>query len=470
MKKRKSIFIVAAILLVVVLAVVLLAGKGGRSSKAGAGFQTDEVKIGELTALVGTTGFVKANQTAVLNWQTTGRVAKVNAMVGDRVEKEYILAELDENTLPQNVILVKAELVTARRTLDDLLNSDTNRAKAYQALVQAQKALDDALEKRESKQYSRADVDTLDVARANLVIAEDEVTKAERYYDQYDGLPDDNPLKALALSQLANTRQSRDRSLANLNWLLGRPDPQEVSEADANVEVARANLADAERAWARVKDGPNPDDVAGAQARITALEATLGLANIQAPFSGTVTERQNDPGDEVAPGTFAFRIDDLSKLLVEVEIPEVDIAQVKTGYPAKLTFDAIKNAEYKGIVVEVARVGTPAQGVVNFQVIIELTDPGEEIRPGMTSAVNIVVNQVKDALLVPNRAIRLREGRHFIYLLREEKQVEIEVQLGATSDTMSQIIGGNVNAGDIVILNPVITPQPGHPGFVMQNE
>src|SRR5690606_4543795 len=145
---------------------------------------------------------------------------------------------------------------------------------------------------------------------------------------------------------------------------------------------------------------------------------TLKLARLEAPFNGTVTEVRSKVGDQVTPGTVSFRIDDLSRLLVDVQVPEVDINRIQVGQSARLTFDAIPGQEYMGKVVEVGRVGTPVGGVVNFTVTLELSNADEQVKPGMTAAVTILVQQLEDVLLVPNRAVRLREGQRVVYVLR----------------------------------------------------
>jgi HlyD family secretion protein len=257
--------------------------------------------------------------------------------------------------------------------------------------------------------------------------------------------------------------RTRDRQLANLNWLLGRPDALEVAEADARVMLAEANLKDAQREWARLQNGPDPDDIAAAEARIAAIEATLGQIDLEAPFSGTVTDVSNKAGDQVSPASPAFRIDDLSRLLVDVQITEVDINRIRVGQPAMMTFDAITNREYSGKVVEVARVGIPSQGLVNFQVTIELDNADGAVRPGMTAAVNIITDLVENVLLVPNRAVRLREGQRVVYVLRNGVPVMTEIQLGLTSDVQSELVSGDVKEGDLLVLNPPVQFQPGGP-------
>jgi HlyD family secretion protein len=424
-------------------------------------FQTVQVDRGNLTASIGGTGIVKANQTTLLTWQLTGRVADVQAAVGDPIEAGQVLAVLDEKTLPQSVILARADLVTARRNLDQLLNSEVARAQANQNLVLAQKEYDDALTKRESKNYSRATTATIDEARAALVVAEEGVKRATELYDRVDDRPEDDAVRAEAFSQVAGARRNRDRALANLNWMLGRPDDLELAEADARVQLAEATLNDAQREWDRLQNGADPDDVEAARARIAALEATIDQLMIEAPFGGTITEVSIKPGDQVAPGSPAFRLDDLSRLLVDVQITEVDINRIRVGQPAVMSFDAILDKDYAGSVIEVARVGIANQGVVNFTITIELEDFDGAVRPGMTAAVNIITDTLNDVVLVPNRAVRLRDGQRVVYVLRNGVPEIVEIELGLTSDTLSELVGGDVSVGDLLVLNPPVQFQPG---------
>jgi len=420
-------------------------------------FQTEPIQRGNLTASVGATGSVRANQSALLTWQTSGQIGKITVAVGDTVTAGQVLAELEKSSLAQNIILAEADLVAARRNLEELLNSDLARAQAQLALVQAQKNLEDTQKRRQSKDYARASQATIDEARANYILAQNEYEKQKEIYEGFASLPEDDPRRALALSNLANAQRARDRALANLNYLLGKPNDLEVAEADANVALAEARLKDAQREWERLKNGPDPRDIQAAQARIAALEATLKLARLEAPFTGVITEVRSKVGDQVAPGTVSFRLDDLSRLLVEVQVPEVDINRIQVGQSAKLTFDAIPGKEYAAKVVEVGRVGTLVSGVVNFNVTLELNDADEQVKPGMTAAVTILVQQLEDVLLVPNRAVRLREGQRVVYVLRNGLPTPVPIRLGATSETYSQVLEGDLREGDLVILNPPTT-------------
>jgi HlyD family secretion protein len=257
-----------------------------------------------------------------------------------------------------------------------------------------------------------------------------------------------------------------DTAQANLDWYQGKWNSTEVAINAANLAVAQANYDDALREWNRLKDGPDPEDVQAAQARVDAAKATLGMASLTAPFNGTVTEVNSLVGDQVGMGTASFRIDDLSSLLVDVEIPEIDINQIKVGQKVTVTFDAIQGKTYNGEVMEVARAGDVVQGVVNFNVTLKLLDADEQVLPGMTAAVNIIVQQLTDVLLVPSRAIRMSDSKMVVYLLENNQAVPVEISVGASSDTYSEVLSGNVKVGDLIILNPPTEIQPRGANFL----
>lgn len=453
--KRRNIIIIAAVVLVVAIGAVLITQANARQNQNSL-YQTAVISKGDLTAFVGATGRVRPNQSTQISWQTSGRVESIQVEIGDLVESGQILANLSDASLSQSIILSEADLVTARRSLEDLKTSEVARANAQLALVKAQDALDDAQKSRNRKDYTRSSQENLDIARSNYIISEDGVRKAQELYDKFSGLSEENAMRAEAFSQLAVAKQNRDRALANLNWLLGRPDSQEVALADANLEVARANLASAEREWERLKNGPDPEDISAAEARVKALESTISQARLEAPFAGTITESVSLVGDQVNPGTKSFRLDDLSHLLVDVEVPEVDINRIREGFPAQITFDAILGKEYLGIVKKVGKVGTTGSGVVNFIVTVEIQNADSDVRPGMTAAVNVIVTQLEGVLLIPNRAVRLVDGQRTVFLLKNGQQTSTPIELGASSDQFSEILSGDVKEGDQIILNPVI--------------
>ena len=220
------------------------------------------------------------------------------------------------------------------------------------------------------------------------------------------------------------------------------------------VAVAEAQVGDAQREWERLSQGPDPAEVAAAEARVAAALASLEAAQIIAPFDGTVTSIEMREGDLVSPGSPAIGLANLSSLLIDVSVSEVDINRITVGQEASLVFDAMPELTYTGLVTQVSLVGVVEQGVVNFKVTLELVDADEMVRPGMTAAVNLVVSEIEDVLLVPNRAVRLREGERVVYVLRNGQPVPVTVRLGSSSDLYSQVLEGDLEEGDEVLLNP----------------
>ena len=425
--KHYKIFVPVAVVLVILLVILISRGAGKSSNSQ---FQTIKIENGDLTATVGATGTVRANQTALLTWQTAGTVEQVKVRVGDTVQAGDVLASLQKTSLPQNVILADADLVSAQRDLDNLLKSETAMEKAHLALFDAQDAYDNAKEYRNSLNG-----------------------KITRYR-----------IKVIIVYTVRGTRR-----VPKLYSRRVDPDQETIDKGDAKLALATAQLEDAQREWDRLKNGPDPDDVAAAQARVDANQATINMGRLIAPFAGSVTEAHPMPGDQVSVGTPGFRIDNLSRQLVDVQVSEVDINSIQAGQPVTLTFDAILGQEYHGKVTEVGQVGNTVEGVVNFIVTVELTDADEMVKPGMTVAVNIVFKQLQDVLLVPNRAVRLMDGKRVVYVLQNGRPVEVEIRLGASSDTMSVVADGDLKEGDLIILNPPATFQTNqHPTFIQR--
>ncbi len=413
---KRTWIIVAVAAVVLVLVVVVLNGRA--RSSANTQYETQPAQRGELVAQVGATGSVRAVQSAILNWQTSGTVESVNVKAGDVVRKGDVLAALTNTSLPGTVIKAEADLIAAQKAMDDLLHSDTNRANAWITLRSAQDAYD----------------------------------KANDYRNSLNGV--------IWLSRVTTTF-FRGRAVPVAHSYRGYADPDTIAKADADLALKKAQLDDAQRAYDELKNGPSQNDLASAQAQIDAAQATVNTASIISPISGTVTQAQPLPGDQVNMSQVAFRVDDLTSLLVDVQVSEIDINNVSLNQPATLTLDAIPNQTYHGEVVEVSQAGDSSSGAVNFTVTVQLTDADAAVKPGMTVAVNIITKQIKDQLLVPNRAVRAVDGQRVVYILENGQPHQVNITLGASSDTASVVTGGDLKAGDLIILNPPANFQTG---------
>ena len=142
--KKTILFILLGLAAAGVIAYLVLNTLSARKA-AVAELQTVKVTRGELVAIIGATGTVRANQSAVLVWQTSGRVGTIHVKTGEKVAGETILAELIESSLPQNIILAQADLVEAQRALDNLLDSNLSQARAQLSLAIAKDAYERAV-------------------------------------------------------------------------------------------------------------------------------------------------------------------------------------------------------------------------------------------------------------------------------------------------------------------------------------
>lgn len=427
-------------------------------------YQTAKVQKGDLFTSIDANGAVRSKQSTVLAWQTTGIVGQVNVTRGQVVSTDAVLAQLKDSSLPQSIILARANIVAAQKTLDNLLNTSVARANAEMALLKAQKALDDATKAQRSKQYQVASPEMIDIAHANLISANDALDKAEKIFDRNNQRDESDVVYASALAMYAKARQNQTVAQYNYDYVRGLPNSLDVETANASVDVAQANLEAAKQEWERVKDGPNQQDVAAAQAQVSASQAILDMAYIKAPFNGTVTVVNSKVGDQIAPASVAFQIDDLSHLYVDLDVSEMDFPQVRIGQPVQLTLDALPDHSYEGKISDIALVGKNVSGTVFYTVTVEITSQAAEIHPGMTASAKITLNETKGAILVPKRAVSRLGNTQVVYLLKNGQPAPVAVTLGIPSGDKVQVTAGALNEGDLVITSPVaastFTPAP----------
>lgn len=528
-KNKRKWYVIGAVVLILASVVGYFVIKGQQNkAEVRNSFETVKIEQGELVSVIGATGSVRARQSAIITWDTSGSVESVDAALGDSVSAGEQLAALEQSSLPQSLISAQSELVSAKQALDNLLNSDLQAAQALQSVEAAEQALEDAqdtelaqaqaqksiadakktlkdaerqlynvLNPIEEEYVTLSNQRSLDGVQEDLATATDELEAAWNAYQLLENTDASAAEKAEAKKALNDAQWAYTKAYWKFNELheggeddkddfddptdadneidyielpvvLGQIAVAQANLAEAEEELAQlqegitpgdlavleAQLADAQREWERLSNGPDPDDVLAAEARVAAAEATLAAAQLKAPFDGTITQVDALPGDSVTIGSTAFRIDDLSSLFADIQVSEVDINKITPGQAVTMTFDAILAAEYHGEVVDVALAGNDVQGVVNFEVTVKLTDADEQVRPGMTVAANIVVNELADVLLVPNRAVRVIDGKRVVYVLRLSGPEIVEIELGASSDAYSEVIGGDLKAGDEIILNP----------------
>lgn len=257
-----------------------------------------------------------------------------------------------------------------------------------------------------------------------------------------------NLVRAQAALKLAQTIAQRQRSLFKQDYVAR----QDVDQAEDGVAGARAQLA-------------------VAQAQLARDKTNLSYTVIRSPVSGTVIDRSVDVGQTVAASfqtPTLFKIgQDLSKMQIDTTVAEADVGGVKVGQVARFTVDAFPERDFVGKVRQIRLNPTSQQNVVTYDVVVAVDNPDLKLLPGMTAYVNIEIDRRKDALLVPNAALRFKpatdEGKSTdkparrargagVYVLQADQPVQVKIKAGLTDTKQTELLGDELKAGDKVIV------------------
>ena len=300
-----------------------------------------------------------------------------------------------------------------------------------------------------------------------------------------------------------NSRVKTDQIVAQIDPVVYEArlaqDDANLQQSLAAVDQARAHLVQADNELARSKELAKRDLISNsdldaavasrdsfaaelkvAQARVTQGEATLrlskanlGYTTIRAPVDGIVVSRSVDEGQTVVASMSAQTIfviaTDLSRIQVQASIPEADIGRVREGQPVTFTVDAFDQA-FTGKIGQVRLAASTVQNVVTYPVIVEADNPGERLFPSMTANLSCEVARRADVLRVPNAALRFRpeaesadprsprrsppgsvRGAHRVWVPSETGPQAVSVETGITDGSFTEITGGELKEGQIVI-------------------
>jgi HlyD family secretion protein len=213
--------------------------------------------------------------------------------------------------------------------------------------------------------------------------------------------------------------------------------------------------------------------IAQRQASLDASEINLTYTNIVSPVDGTVVSRNVTMGQTVAASfqtpTLFLIATDLTKMQVDANVSESDIGGVAVGKPASFTVEAFPGHVFDGSVTQVRQAPQSVQNVVTYDVVISVSNRDLLLKPGMTATVRVIGSRRDDVLRVPDQALRYSPGGASsgergttgervkagatgqVWVLRDGKTVEVPVTLGLDDDTNTEIIGGDVKAGEEVV-------------------
>lgn len=184
-----------------------------------------------------------------------------------------------------------------------------------------------------------------------------------------------------------------------------------------------------------------------------------------APIDGVVIERRVQPGEFVlagtsglsAGGTVILRVADLSNLIVNIKVSEIDVPKVRPGQQVEVRLSAEPDRVYQGRIRKVAPEGRMEKDLVVFPTQVELPEPDSILRPGMTCDADIIIAEKKDVLLVPTTALHSRGDTTYVTLVEEGIPHPQPVGVGLKSETHAEIVSG-LEEGQEVLRHP--KPRP----------
>jgi HlyD family secretion protein len=361
-------------------------------------------RVEEITAAVAA-GTVKSPLESVLSTETGGRLVLVRAREGTMVSKGELLARIDDPELSRQIEGARAEEAQAR---DGLLQSEARREEASQ---------------RVRAEMGRAE-NNLRKAR------EDHRRMAELFRDGFASRSELDQVETL----LANTgEESRIAASGEAS----------LRALDREIDLRRGQ----ERA---------------ARARQEALSARRAKLEIVAPFSGVVTKKSAEIGENKLPGAPLFVLADPSRIHVEAQVDEADAGKVRVGQPVRLVPEAYRGEPFTGTVSEVRPTVEVSKEVSRANtILVSLATAPRPLRLGMSVDVEVLTGGKDNVPMLPSAAVMERDGKKFVYVVEGKRVARRDIAIGVSNWERTEIVSGVREGEDVVTTLEIKDLAPG---------
>jgi len=371
-------------------------------------YLTARVERGNLRNTVTATGALQAVTTVQVGSQASGTISALYADFNSVVKKGQVVAQLDPSTAKAQVDQARANLQQARASL----------ANAQAAVVNARAGVSDAQAKnlaaKSTVQNNQAGVSG---AEANVAVLKAQQDDALSLLKQQESL-----LKAGVIAQrdydvamtaykTAEARYNQAVSQLNQAKLTEQSASSAgIAQSQAGVEQSKAGV---QQAQAQVQQ--STAQVQQAQAALNLAEVNLSHTTIASPIDGVVVSRDVNVGQTVAASLSAptlFTIaNDLTQMQVIANIDQADIGLVEQAKSVKFSVDAFPGKEFEGKIEQMRLNPQNVQNVVTYNVVIDVANPEQKLKPGMTANLTITIDERNNVLKVPNAALRFTPQR-----------------------------------------------------------
>ncbi len=395
-KKRRKRLIYGGIGLLLVLLIaggLIAATRGGTKIDPS---KLQKVEKGDLAKSVVATGKVTPITKVEVKSKASGIVKKLLVDAGDRVRKGQLLAQLDKEE-------IEAQVEQSR------------------AAVQAAEA---------SLTSSEADYD-----RAKVDAEGPEVPLLKRAYDRAIGMAKEGVVSTSALE-----------------------------DAEKNYELAlnKQNVSKAQATVLKAKIAQSQGQLAQDRANLKQLEEQLSYTDIESPIDGVVLSRDVEMGDAVSSilvlgssATLVMTLGDTSSVYVKGKVDESDIGKVYLGQPARIKVESFKDKTFNGVVTKISPMGVEKDNVTTFEVRVSINNPGGELKAEMTANAEIILEEHKNVLQIPEGAIIYDKDKKASVEIPDPRakdgKKKIAVNIGISNGAKTELLGG-LKEGDQVVL------------------
>ncbi len=393
-KRRFWIWGGAIFLLIAAVLGITVAAKGNSAKLEPS--QLAKVEKGDIARSVVATGKVQPITKVEVKSKASGIVTKLFVDINNHVKQGQVLAQLDQIEILAQVNAQKAQLAAAE-----------SNARAAQAAIQ----------------YDKVNAEAPDLPmyehtyKRNLEMSKDGVVSQQAL--------DDAQQKYLAA---ANTR---DKALAQITV-----DTSKLHQAQAQVQQAQASLSQ--------------------------LEEQLSYTTITSPMDGVILSRDVELGDAVSSilvmgstATLVMTIGDTTQVYVQGKVDESDIGKVYMSQPARIKVESFKDKTFLGKVTKIAPLGVEKDNVTTFEVRVSIDNPGGELKANMTANAEILLEEHKGVLTVPEQAVIYDKDRNASVEVPDPKEKKgrrkVTIKAGISNGTRTEVLSG-LNAGETVIL------------------
>jgi len=366
-------------------------------------YMTARIERGNLRNTVTATGTLQAVTTVQVGSQASGTISALYADFNSVVKKGQVVAQLDPSTAKAQVDQARANLQQAQASL----------ANARAAVVNSRAGVSDAQAKslaaRSTVQNNQAGVSG---AEANVAVLKAQQDDAMSLLKQQESL-----LKAGVIAQrdydvamtAYKTAEARyNQAVAQLNQ--AKLTEQSASSAGIAQSQAAVEQSQAQVQQSQAQVQQAAAQVQQAQAALSLAQVNLSHTTITSPIDGIVVSRDVNVGQTVAASLSAptlFTIaNDLTQMQVIANIDQADIGLVEQAKSVKFSVDAFPGKDFDGKIEEMRLNPVNVQNVVTYNVVIDVNNPEQTLKPGMTANLTITIDERNNVLKVPNSALR----------------------------------------------------------------